>query len=68
MLAIEEVMGEIEAPKTMEDGHILILTPRLIEQMTKPDRVEVLAWHVSEHGPRCPARLPGSRAEAYSLL
>ena len=48
MLAIKEVISEIEALKTLEDGNILILVPRLIEQMTKPDRVEILAWHVKE--------------------
>ncbi|SRR6266536_2425071 len=48
MLAIEEVINEIEALRHMEGGNLLILVPRLIEQMTKPDRVEILEWHVKE--------------------
>lgn len=48
MLAIEEAINEIEALKSMGDGNILILVPRLIPQMTKPDRAEILEWHVKE--------------------
>lgn len=48
MLAIEEVTNGIEASRNIGNGTILILVPRLIEQMTSPDRVEVLEWHVKE--------------------
>jgi hypothetical protein len=48
MLAIEEVINTIEAFRHMEDGNLLILVPRLIEQMTKPDRVTILDWRVKE--------------------
>jgi pyruvate/2-oxoglutarate dehydrogenase complex dihydrolipoamide acyltransferase (E2) component len=48
MLAVEEVTHEIEALRRMEDGTILVLVPRLIVQMTRPDRAEILEWHVKE--------------------
>ena len=48
MLAVEEVTNEIEAMKRMEGGTILVLVPRLIVQMTRPDRAEILEWHVKE--------------------
>lgn len=48
MLAIEEVTNEIEALKHIGNGNVVILVPRLIAQMTIPDRVEILAWEVKE--------------------
>src|SRR3954467_386268 len=48
MFAVEEIMNEIEAMRRMEDGTILMLVPRLIPQMTRPDRAEILEWHVKE--------------------
>ena len=44
MLAVEE----IEALKNVGNGNFLILVPRLIAQMTRPDRAEVLEWYVKE--------------------
>ena len=48
MLAVEEVIEEIEALSNIGNGNFLILVPRLIAQMTRPDRAEVLEWHVKE--------------------
>jgi hypothetical protein len=47
-MTMQEVIGEVEAIKYMSDGNIHIFVPRLIEQMTKPDRVQILEWHVKE--------------------
>jgi len=48
MLTIEEAIDEIKALRDVGNGNILILVPRLVEQMTEPDHVKVLEWHVQE--------------------
>jgi hypothetical protein len=48
MLASKNMINEIEALKCMGNGNILILVPRLIVQMTRPDCVKILEWHIRE--------------------
>jgi len=48
MLSVRESKDEIDATKLIEDGTFHILVPRFIIQMTEPDRVEILKWHIKE--------------------
>ena len=44
----KESQEEKHTIETVDDGNILFRVPHLIPHMTRPDRVEIIAWHIKE--------------------